>query len=67
MNAACEQCLRRPNGVEGHEGLGLTTTLKAGPVFKCARCHTSWIRSYEGAGIFVWMEHGSVEGDGPDN
>jgi hypothetical protein len=64
MKAACEDCLRRPLGLEGHEGLYLANTLKKGPLFKCARCNTTWIRSYEGAGIFAWMEYGSVEGDG---
>lgn len=67
MRVACEQCQRRPTGVEGHEGLSLVATPKAGPVFICARCKMSWLRSYEGAGVFVWVEYSSIEEDGEGN
>jgi hypothetical protein len=68
VKALCEDCLRRPMGLEGHDGLDLATTVKKkGPLFRCVRCNMAWIRSYEGAGIFVWMDYGSVEGNGEVN
>ena len=61
---ACDDCRRRPQGLAGHEGLYLAT-LKvkgAGHVFRCARCKMLWARSYEGAGVFAWMELPPLEG-----
>lgn len=57
MSRACENCLRRPSGIEGHEDMQLFDgrSPDGRQLFRCGRCGTLWTRSYEGSGTFVWI------------
>lgn len=58
MPALCEDCQRRPQGLEGYDGIFLTVDVKTPSgrhLFRCARCKSLWLREYEGDGIFTWV------------
>jgi hypothetical protein len=61
---ACDDCGRKPEGVAGHDALVLASVKVKGigHIFRCARCKMLWTRSYEGAGLFVWIELPPFEG-----
>jgi hypothetical protein len=58
LKEPCDDCRRRPAGLEGHDALSLTTVKddSARHLFRCARCETLWTRNYAGSGVFVWVE-----------
>ena len=59
MAALCDQCSKRPQGLEGHEGIFLSSDARtpAGRhLFRCARCQSLWLREYEGDGVFTWIQ-----------
>jgi hypothetical protein len=68
LPAPCQDCQKRPAGLEGHEGIFLSTDAKtpAGRhLFRCAKCQTLWLREYEGDGVFAWIlvpPEGAVQG-----
>jgi hypothetical protein len=54
----CEECERRPQGLEGHAGIFLTVdarTPSGRHLFRCAKCQSLWLREYEGDGLFTWI------------
>ena len=53
----CLYCEQAPKGIEGHSALGLQVTgVKApGAIYKCAVCNSAWNRTYEGSGVFAWI------------
>lgn len=61
---ACVDCRRKPHGLGGHDGLYLAAikVKGVGHIFRCARCKMLWTRSYEGAGLFAWMELPPLQG-----
>jgi hypothetical protein len=55
----CEDCQKRPAGLEGHQGIFLSVDAKtpAGRhLFRCARCQALWLRDYAGDGAFAWLQ-----------
>jgi hypothetical protein len=58
LSALCDNCRKRPQGLEGHEGIFLSVDAKtpAGRhLFRCARCQALWLREYQGDGVFAWV------------
>ena len=58
MSALCDDCQRRPAGLEGHEGIFLSAdarTPSGRHLFRCARCQCLWLREYAGDGAFAWI------------
>jgi hypothetical protein len=58
LQPLCEDCQKRPAGLEGHEGIFLSVDARTAGgrhLFRCARCQSLWLREYEGDGVFAWI------------
>ena len=54
----CDDCVRRPSGLEGHDRIFLTHDERSPDgrhLFRCSACRSLWLREYAGDGVFAWV------------
>ena len=58
MNTLCTACRNSPGGIDGHADLMVETMGDARMCFRCQACRSSWLRTPDRKGSFVWTETG---------
>jgi hypothetical protein len=61
MLELCRNCASGPKGIDGHEGLFADSLSSQIIGFRCARCSTTWTRTYTGSGGFEWTRRDLTE------